>query len=99
MGENACIKSMGIHDDGCSSKQSLNLPKDSKTRFINNMRHDLLDGGAGGGGGASFVFLVRLLKEKFYVSGLIKKFSSKLNQVNKAVPLIVAGGELKIIIK
>lgn len=58
MGENACIKSMGNHDDGCTSKQ-LNLdPQDSKTRFINNLRHDLLDGGAGGGGGASYVFLV-----------------------------------------
>jgi anaplastic lymphoma kinase len=61
MGENACIKSMGIHDEGCTSKQ-LDLPKEAKTRFINNMRHDLLDGGAGGGGGASYVFLVRGFK-------------------------------------
>lgn len=57
MGENACIKSMGSHDEGCSSSQ-IDVPKEEKTRFINNMRHDLLEGGAGGGGGASFVFLV-----------------------------------------
>lgn len=63
MGENACIKSMGIHDEGCSSMQ-LNLPKEAKTRFINNMRHELLDGGAGGGGGASYVFLVSRFSKK-----------------------------------
>lgn len=60
MGENACIKSMGIQDGiGCSSKLT-DLPRDSqqKTRIINNLRHELIDGGAGGGGGASFVFLV-----------------------------------------
>lgn len=50
---------MGAHDDGCSSKLT-DLPRDNsqKTRIINNLRHDLLDGGAGGGGGASYVFLV-----------------------------------------
>ena len=59
MGENACIKSMGGYDDGCSSKFT-DIPKDNshKTRIINNLRHDLIDGGAGGGGGASYVFLV-----------------------------------------
>lgn len=58
MGENACIKSMGMHDERCSSKQ-IDLSLDSKTRLINNLKHELLDGGAGGGGGASFVFLVK----------------------------------------
>jgi hypothetical protein len=61
MGENACIKSMGTNDDGCSSTLTDLLPRDQKTRIINNLRHDLIDGGAGGGGGASFVFLVKLL--------------------------------------
>jgi hypothetical protein len=65
MGENACIKSMGIiQDEACSSKLT-DLASDShqqKTRIINNLRHDLLDGGAGGGGGASYVFLVSGLK-------------------------------------
>lgn len=94
MGENACIKSMGGHDDGCSSKKLTDLPRDNsqKTRIINNLRHDLLDGGAGGGGGASYVFLVRCLVVCKVLNQNLQLKLLQLNQVNKAVPLIVAGG-------
>jgi anaplastic lymphoma kinase len=58
-GENACIKSMGISDEGCSPRfpKYSDSPKDSVS-IINQLRNGLLENGAGGGGGASFVFLV-----------------------------------------
>lgn len=55
-GEHACIKSMGLPDESCTSSAT-DYP--DKIRGIQTIS---IDNGAGGGGGASYVFLVRNLR-------------------------------------
>lgn len=64
-GENACIKSMGIHKEaGCGTEHDLDLAQysfRSKTDMVKNI---FIENGAGGGGGGSFVFLLNQAKNE-----------------------------------
>lgn len=54
-GEHACIKSMGLPDESCTSSNV----KYAEQNKISLIKQIYIDNGAGGGGGASYVFLVR----------------------------------------
>lgn len=56
-GEHACIKSMGMQDELCSSLD----PKYNEGSRVHAVKDIYIENGAGGGGGASFVFLVSQL--------------------------------------
>lgn len=54
-GEHACVKSMGIQDDSCTSPNT----KMSLGPKVHLVKEIYIENGAGGGGGGSFVFLVK----------------------------------------
>ncbi|EDW60211.1 uncharacterized protein Dvir_GJ21359 [Drosophila virilis] len=64
-GENACIKSMGVHKEaGCGTEHDLDLGQYSFRSKQDMVKNIYIENGAGGGGGGSFVFLLNQAKNE-----------------------------------
>ena len=58
-GENACIKTMGLREEGCGADlHNEELSQHSYNSKQQMVRNIYIENGAGGGGGGSYVFLV-----------------------------------------
>ncbi|EDV37465.1 uncharacterized protein Dana_GF13459, isoform C [Drosophila ananassae] len=64
-GENACIKSMGLHKEpGCGTDHDLDLAQYSFRSKQDMVKKIYIENGAGGGGGGSYVFLLNQAKNE-----------------------------------
>lgn len=56
-GEHACIKSMGLRDESCETKNK-QYASDQFTSKTQQVKNTVIEDGAGGGGGGTYVFLL-----------------------------------------
>ncbi|XP_053962484.1 tyrosine-protein kinase receptor [Anastrepha ludens] len=63
-GENACIKSLSVKEDGCGPDAELDLSKYSFSSKQHMVKNIYIENGAGGGGGGSYVFLLNSAKNE-----------------------------------